>query len=131
MNMYNSFNPYQLGYNQVPQQYNGKIQVISVNGRNGAEALRLPPNSSILLLDETAPIIWLKITDGAGYPTLTPYDISPHQVVPVQQIDTSQLEQRIARLESIINEQYGEQSNVGSTQPIKRVVSVNANKESK
>ncbi len=39
----------------------------------------MPPNSSILLLDETAPIVWLKMTDGAGYPTLNPYDIAPHQ----------------------------------------------------
>ena len=33
----------------------------------------MPPNSSIILLDESAPLIWLKMNDGAGYPTITPY----------------------------------------------------------
>ena len=37
----------------------------------------MSPNSSIILLDESAPLIWLKMTDGAGYPTITPYRIEP------------------------------------------------------
>ena len=89
--MYNSYYPYQMNYNNQFQQqpsYNsllqqnntaGKQEVVRVNGKNGAQAFQLPPNSSILLLDETAPIVWLKTTDGAGYPTITPYDINPHQ----------------------------------------------------
>ena len=82
------------------------------------------PNSSILLLDETAPIVWLKITDGAGYPTITPYDIAPHKdELQIQQIDTKSLEDRISKLEEIVSEQYVEKSNVESSQPIKRIVS--------
>ena len=37
----------------------------------------MPPNSSIILLDESAPLIWLKMTDGAGYSTITPYRKEP------------------------------------------------------
>lgn len=112
--MYNAYYPYQsiYGNNQFQQtavpSYNqlqqnnipGKQEVVRVNGKNGAEAFQLPPNSSILLLDETAPIVWLKITDGAGYPTITPYDINPHQTETIQQneIDIKPLEQRISKL---------------------------------
>lgn len=72
----NNYPSYQNNYLQTQQQ---RVEVIKVNGKNGAEAYTIPPNSSILLLDETAPIIWLKMTDGGGYPTLTPYDIIPHK----------------------------------------------------
>lgn len=82
-----------------------RYEIIQVNGRNGAEAFQLAPNSRVLLLDETAPIIWLKTTDGAGYPTLTPYSISPVQTQ--EQKDTNRidaLEKRLAELEVLINE---------------------------
>ena len=49
---------------QMPQ----RCQVIKVNGRNGADAFRMAADSSVLLLDENDPIVWLKTTDGAGYP---------------------------------------------------------------
>nr|DAH45762.1 MAG TPA: hypothetical protein [Caudoviricetes sp.] len=80
---------------QLPQQ-----QVTRVSGQNGAQAYALPPNSSALLLDDTAPIVWLKTTDGAGYPTLTPYDIVPHQIS--TPVDASSLEARIKKLEDMI-----------------------------
>ena len=80
---------------QLPQQ-----QVTRVSGQNGAQAYALPPNSSALLLDDTAPIVWLKTTDGAGYPTLTPYDIIPHQTP--APVDASSLEARIKKLEDMI-----------------------------
>ena len=90
MNLYNTNNPYGI----FPQY--SKQEVIRVNGKNGAETYQLPPNSSILLLDESAPLVWLKTTDGAGYATVTAYDIAPHQEeVPV---DTKLLENRIIKL---------------------------------
>lgn len=36
--------------------YLQKYEVIRVNGENGARALQMMPNSSVLLLDDTAPI---------------------------------------------------------------------------
>ena len=80
--MYDNFwqpyaTPYQTRYNAPQQAFGSKLEVIRVNGKNGAEAFQMPPNSSIILLDESAPLIWLKMTDGAGYPTITPYRIEP------------------------------------------------------
>lgn len=77
-------------------------EIIKVNGKNGAEAYNMMPNSSILLLDETEPIVWLAQTDGAGYKTLKPYTITPYQ--PEPQVDVKTLEQRIARIEVMLNE---------------------------
>ena len=76
-------------------------EVTRVNGRNGALSLQLPPNSSVLVLDETAPLVWLCQTDGAGYLSAAPFDIAPHQEAP--QINMNDLNARIARLEEIVN----------------------------
>lgn len=92
---------YQQRYDMY-QQPRQQMQVVQVNGRSGAESYQLAANSSVLLLDETAPIVWFKRTDGAGYPTLEPYSISPY--VPETPVDTRALEQRISKLEAIINE---------------------------
>lgn len=95
-------NPYQDRLNAIQSNFTPRQEIIRVNGENGAKAYNMPPNSSILLLDETAPIIWLKSTDGAGYPSLAPYTIAPYQVE--QPVDAKSLEQRIERLEQILNE---------------------------
>ncbi len=100
--MYNSYYmsqyPSQMGAGgQIPQQ----VQVVRVNGRNGADAYRLAPNSSALLLDENDPLVWLKTTDGAGYATVTPYTITPYHPVPA--VDVNGLESRVKRLEDILN----------------------------
>lgn len=95
-------NPYQSRLEAYGGFNNSRPEIIRVNGENGARAFRMPPNSSILLLDETAPIVWLAQTDGAGYMSVNPYSITPYQ--PEAPVDTRSLEQRIARLEELINE---------------------------
>ena len=102
----NPFNPYQNNPTFLQQHQNFNVnQIIKVNGRNGAEAYQMPPNAQVLLLDETQPILWLKQTDGAGYPSLNAYDIKPHEEKPMP--DMKNLEQRIARIEEAIkNEPY-------------------------
>ena len=97
-------NPYQTRLDAMQQPMSQRCEITRVNGRNGAEAFQLPPNSSTLLLDETAPIVWLAQTDGAGYKTLTPYSISPYQ--PAPPVDVQSLEDRVKRLEEMINEPY-------------------------
>ena len=52
--------------------------ITSVNGKAGAQAYAMGPNSKALLLDSTAPLLWVKVTDGAGYATLDGYDLVPH-----------------------------------------------------
>lgn len=82
-------------------QYYGNQQIIRVNGENGARALQMQPNASVLLLDETAPIVWLAQTDGAGYKTVTPYKIEPYVKEP--EPDVKALMDRVTKLEEMIN----------------------------
>lgn len=104
-NPYQQYSPY--GYAPVSQQnVAGSVlpqqsQIIRVNGKNGAEAFRMAPNSSILLMDENDPIVWLKTSDGAGYCTVTPYTIAPYQSAPP--VDVNSLENRVKRLEDMLN----------------------------
>lgn len=101
------FNPYQqfpqnyTPYNTMPTQYT-KQEIIKVHGEDGAKAFQLAPNSSVLLLDDNSPIVWLKVTDGGGYATLTPYSITPFKKDP--DVDVRTLEQRIQALEEKMNE---------------------------
>lgn len=88
-------NPGQNPYQQQPKQ-----EVVKVNGENGARALAMGPNSSAWVLDESGLISWLIVTDGAGYKTVAPYDVTPHQEAPAP--DYSTLENRIKRLEETI-----------------------------
>ena len=93
------FNPYQQlqMQQQQPQQ-----EVIKVNGENGARAYPMGANSSALLLDSSGLLVWLVTTDGAGYKSVSAYDITPHQEAPAP--DYSTLEQRISRLEGMIHD---------------------------
>lgn len=88
---YNSFNGYQNQFNQIRQE------IVKVNGENGARAYQLAPNSQMLVLDESNPIVYLLQTDGAGYKTVTGYTIAP--IVPETPRDIRTLEERIRRLE--------------------------------
>lgn len=84
------------------QRMPARYEIVHVNGKNGAEALQMMPNSNAIVMDDTAPLVWLCQTDGAGYKTVTPYTIAPcHEKPPV---DVSSLESRISRLEEMLNE---------------------------
>ena len=87
-----------MGYGQPQKQ-----EIIRVNGEGGARTLagRMSANSSSLALDESAPLLWLIQTDGAGYPTLTAYKIELY--TPDTSV-SSDLERRVQKLEEIINE---------------------------
>jgi hypothetical protein len=104
--MYGFNNQYQQGYGapymgQYGQASQQACQITRVNGRNGADAFRMAPNSSILLLDENDPVVWLKVSDGAGYCTVTPYSIAPYQ--DPAKVDVTSLEERVKRLEEMLN----------------------------
>lgn len=101
------------GYNGYNSQY-PRYQIVKVNGEAGARNFRMAPNSSILLLDETAPIIWFVQTDGAGYSNPIPYDITPHQVVVAP--DISQIDERLKRIEEILLNE----SNFGNAKSFKK-----------
>lgn len=107
MSYTNPFFPYGFGQTfqqpTVPQPQ--PQQVVRVNGENGARAYQIGANSSAMLLDESGTMIWLVTSDGAGYKTVTPYDIAPHQQAPAP--DYGDLENRIRKLEERINGNTG------------------------
>ena len=99
------FNPYgfmQQGQIQQAQQVIPPTQVVRVNGENGAKAYGIGANSSALLLDESGTMVWLVTSDGAGYKTVSAYDIVPHQTTPAP--DYGSLENRIQTVEKKIEE---------------------------
>ena len=83
-----------------PQQ-----EIVTVNGKNGAEAYPMGPNSSALLLDESGLILWVVKTDGAGYKSVAPFDVLPHkEPVPPEY---AALNERLDRLEAMISGKLG------------------------
>ena len=84
----------------LPQQ-----QIIQVNGKASVDSIQLAPNSSILVMDTTAPIVWMCVSDGVGRVTSTPYDISVHKEEPP--VDVKSIEQRLAAIEGTIAEMEG------------------------
>lgn len=100
--MYNpAIMPY-FGMQQQQHTPSSRQEVIKVNGENGANAINLAPNSSLLALDMSGSLVWLVTTDGAGYKTVSPFDISPHEETPAP--DFASLESRIEALERMMND---------------------------
>ena len=89
-----------------------QMQVTKVNGAGGANAFSMGPNSSALLLDASGAMIWAVTTDGAGYKTVVPYDIIPHK--DQEKLTFEGLENRIKRLEEMINDRHSETDKRGS-----------------
>ena len=109
---YNAHNPY-MQYGQQQQTYNNLLQqpqqanvlpqqqIIQVNGKASVDTIQLAPNSSILVMDTSAPLVWLCVSDGVGKVTAKAYDIIEHKDTPP--IDTVSLEQRLTAVENYIS----------------------------
>lgn len=82
-NMFNAFGQYpSLGIAQRPQ-------LIRVSGVEGAKAYQMPPDSSVALFHESEDILYVKTTDGAGFPTIRTFRFEPLETeTPVQQYVT-------------------------------------------
>ena len=81
-------------------------QVIQVAGRQSIDTLQMAPNSSVLIMDTSAPIVWLCVSDGLGKVTATAYDIALHQEVPPFDVAgfAQTVETRLQALESKLSE---------------------------
>lgn len=106
---------------QTQQHFNAMqpaphYEIIKVNGEASAKSFRMGPNSTALLLDETAPIVWYAQTDGTGYLTVTPFDVSPHKAQPP--VDVNDLYNRVAKIEEYLTNV--QQSNSTNTKPRKQ-----------
>lgn len=84
-----------------PYPYQNSQQIIKVTGEQGANAFQLLPNSSVLLLDSSAPRVFLVTTDGAGYKSISAYKLEPYEAEP--EVDLTLLVKRIEKLERSIN----------------------------
>lgn len=83
---YQSAVPYTRPQTYMPQQMPQPMprmmgmnvtDLISVNGRAGADAFRLDvPNSRVALFDANEDVFYIKATDGAGYPTVRAFRFS-------------------------------------------------------
>ena len=75
-------NPYMERLNAMQAQ-----QIVQVSGVDGAKAYNMPANSSVALFDNQQDILYLKSTDGAGFPTIRIFDIVEHKEQPQAQQD--------------------------------------------
>lgn len=79
---YNPYSPQQFAMNQMQdyQQRMGmqqQMQLIRVTGMDGAKAYPMPPNSVVPLFDADNDIMYVKSTDGAGFPTIRAFAFQP------------------------------------------------------
>lgn len=68
------FNPFQQQQNILPPQ-----QILQAKGKASIDMLKMSPDSSVLIADETAPIVWKCTSDSLGNVSAIPFDITPHK----------------------------------------------------
>ena len=66
------FNYQQSLYNQpaYQQSYQQSMNLTRVTGYEGARAYQMPANSTAALFDSNDDVMYIKSTDGAGFPTI-------------------------------------------------------------
>nr|DAG80720.1 MAG TPA: hypothetical protein [Caudoviricetes sp.] len=62
---------------QTPPAQSSAPQLIRVTGIDGARAYQMPPNASVPLFDGGEDLLYVKTTDGAGFPTIRTFAITP------------------------------------------------------
>lgn len=75
------------GYNQNP------LSLIRVTGIDGAKAFQMPANSSVALFDGENDLMYIKSTDGAGFPTIRTFrfeEVQPTSVSATNEYMTRQ-----------------------------------------
>lgn len=88
-----------MNYTLPPQQ------ILQANGKTSIDAIRMSPNSSVLIADTTAPIVWKCVSDGLGNVTAEAFDITHHKTEEeVEKENTNNLLNEISnRLERLEN----------------------------
>lgn len=67
--------PYMNNYSFVPTQ-----SLVKVTGIEGAKAYQMSPNSTAALFDDKENIMYIKQTDGAGFPTIKTFSFTELEV---------------------------------------------------
>ena len=88
------------------QMYLPPQQVLQVDGKASIEKMRMAPNSTLLALDRTGPIIWFCSSDGLGNVSATPFDYTKHEEEPELSMATlkAQLDELKASVSQILEE---------------------------
>ena len=122
---YNGYANYPVSAQPMPQQHMQNAlpqqQVLQANGKASIDALRLAPNSSVLVMDSSAPIIWLCVSDGIGTVTSKAYDITEHKDAPVVNADMEDLHKRLDAVEKRIEEVLKNESHARNAEHIETV----------
>lgn len=95
---FNPFFPYATGMTPKMQ----KTEILVFKGMDGAQAYSMPPDSSVLALDETEPIVYAVKTDSSGVKTIYRYSITP--IPEVKEPTLSELMEKMNRLEAMYYE---------------------------
>ena len=65
----------QINNQQIPMQ-NEAQNLIRVNGIDGAKAYQMMPNSTVALFDANNDLMYIKSTDGAGFPAIRTFSFT-------------------------------------------------------
>ena len=69
------YNPQMM--NPTPVQPQEQTQnLIRVNGIDGAKAYQMPANSTVALFDSNEDVMYVKSTDGAGFPSIRTFEFT-------------------------------------------------------
>ena len=103
---YTAYTPYAI--NNPIQLPAPTMEIPKVNGEESARAFNIGPNSSVILMDNDKPLIWVVVTDASGFKTVTPFTITPY--TPEQPVNAETLKgemesisDRLTRLEERMN----------------------------
>lgn len=109
-NYLSNFNPYQQqnimpqyqnSYNSYPNQYsqpssgNKQNNIIWVNGKENAKLMQLPPNSTVILLDNDSDKFYIKTTDDIGLAKLRVFSYTEELDIPGTENNTTSQQPQI------------------------------------
>lgn len=116
--MYPGFNPY--GMMQMPYQPTRPAlpqqQIVQVSGPDSLVQIQMAPNSSLLAMDQSAPIVYLVQSDGVGKVSWTAYDIAPHKDAAVVQRES--MDARLSALEAAVKRLEGSRHEPDAHEPV-------------
>ena len=81
--------------------------LVKVTGIEGAKAYQMPPNSTMPLFDADNDIMYIKSTDGAGFPTIREFAFSPVETTPqapdVEYVQRSEFDKLVEEVKELMN----------------------------
>lgn len=100
-------------------------QILQANGKTSIDMLKMSPNSSVLIADTTAPVVWRCISDGLGNVTAEPFDISPHKTE--EQIERENLNTTLIEINDRLKKlEANYESVIARNEPSNKTVNANS-----